>query len=408
MRAIVAMCLMPLALQARAATYYVSTAGSDSNPGTISLPFRSIQRGVNAAANPGDIVYLRGGVYQQGDPRVGSSQILIRNSGTAAAPITLASYPGEKAVIKYTWVDEASWDTQVYGRIAFTAWGGDKVPVGYWVIDGLELDNTGINFFSGRNITVKNVYCHDAGICFGGNIYQCTFDGNIIDFTRSHGMYVSGTQNVFTNNRVTRTGLAPNGSPSGGYGFQLAGYPVGTTYAGPEYYTFQNNSISNNTFAYNRWSGIVSWQPDAKNNTYTNNIFYENGVQSSGAQGITWMSSGGGNILRNNLFYATAPGATADFASSTPQAVSFTESGSIRGADPMFVNGPASYPAGGPDLHLRSGSPAIGKGLTVAESAYDMDHQARSVPYDIGADEFLSGTPTVNAVPAPPKNAMLR
>jgi len=44
------------------ATYYVALGGSDINPGTINSPWATWQKGFNTAV-AGDIVYIRGGVY---------------------------------------------------------------------------------------------------------------------------------------------------------------------------------------------------------------------------------------------------------------------------------------------------------------------------------------------------------
>jgi parallel beta-helix repeat protein len=77
---------------AMAITYYVATDGSDSNSGTsTSAPFRTIQRAMNVVA-PGDNVQIRGGTYRE--------QIESTRGGTAAAPVTVAAYPGEAPVIK--------------------------------------------------------------------------------------------------------------------------------------------------------------------------------------------------------------------------------------------------------------------------------------------------------------------
>src|SRR3989344_1227294 len=64
---------------ASAATYYVATNGTDSNPGTLSLPFRTIQKGVNVAA-AGDTIQVRSGTY---------SPIMISKSGAINQPIVL-------------------------------------------------------------------------------------------------------------------------------------------------------------------------------------------------------------------------------------------------------------------------------------------------------------------------------
>ena len=70
---------------------FVSPAGKDDNPGTIARPFRTVTRGVRDLA-PGMTLFLRKGVYRE-------SVELRRLAGTAKAPITIRSYPGEHAVI---------------------------------------------------------------------------------------------------------------------------------------------------------------------------------------------------------------------------------------------------------------------------------------------------------------------
>lgn len=85
--------------------YYVAPAGSDSNPGTVAAPFKTIQHGINQA-RPGDTVFLRGGVYVE--------TFKVRASGTPGNPITVQSYPGETAVVdgQYTLpaVPSRGWD----------------------------------------------------------------------------------------------------------------------------------------------------------------------------------------------------------------------------------------------------------------------------------------------------------
>ncbi|HYG99962.1 MAG TPA: alkaline phosphatase family protein [Terriglobales bacterium] len=61
---------------------YVSTSGNDLNPGTSTRPFRTIQRGVNAAV-PGTTVHVAPGIYQE--------RVNITKSGTSTARIVLKS-----------------------------------------------------------------------------------------------------------------------------------------------------------------------------------------------------------------------------------------------------------------------------------------------------------------------------
>jgi hypothetical protein len=72
-------------------TRYVSTAGSDFNPGTLSAPFRTIQHAAHTAV-AGDTVRVRGGVYHE--------KVYLPNSGdTISGYITFTSYPGETAIV---------------------------------------------------------------------------------------------------------------------------------------------------------------------------------------------------------------------------------------------------------------------------------------------------------------------
>ena len=85
---------LPTAFKAELAkweTFFVDASkGDDKNDGTLAKPWKSIQHGVNRL-KPGQTLYLRGGVYYE--------KVRLTRSGTAEAPITIASYPGEQAVI---------------------------------------------------------------------------------------------------------------------------------------------------------------------------------------------------------------------------------------------------------------------------------------------------------------------
>src|SRR5260370_16391468 len=64
--------------------YYVSPAGSDSNAGTSVAPFQTIQHAANVV-NPGDMVIVRDGTYNNAAVSgVGSKLIVMSRGGTAA------------------------------------------------------------------------------------------------------------------------------------------------------------------------------------------------------------------------------------------------------------------------------------------------------------------------------------
>jgi hypothetical protein len=77
---------------------FVSPDGNDSNPGTISAPWRTVER-AESQARPGDTIVLRGGNYGA----FGHITYLDAD-GTASAPINVVAYPGETP----TWAGHVS------------------------------------------------------------------------------------------------------------------------------------------------------------------------------------------------------------------------------------------------------------------------------------------------------------
>jgi len=135
-------------------TYYVSTSGSDSNPGTLSRPWKTIQHAADSV-HPGDTVYVRSGVYNK--------LVGIKVSGSAAAGfITFSSYPGEVAI-----VDGASL------KIPGGQWGLFTIESqSYLVINGFEIRNYRTNstadtpigiwvFGAGSDVQILNNHIHD-------------------------------------------------------------------------------------------------------------------------------------------------------------------------------------------------------------------------------------------------------
>lgn len=75
----------------QAVEYYVSPDGSDQNRGTMNRPWRTLEHALGELTS-GDVLYLRGGTYYE-------HGISVNANGSASAPITIQSYPGERAVI---------------------------------------------------------------------------------------------------------------------------------------------------------------------------------------------------------------------------------------------------------------------------------------------------------------------
>jgi hypothetical protein len=75
----------------RNSSFYVSTTGDDSNPGTEVAPWRSVQHAADTVG-AGGTVDVRGGIYEE--------LVSIHASGNASdGYITFRSYPGEIAIL---------------------------------------------------------------------------------------------------------------------------------------------------------------------------------------------------------------------------------------------------------------------------------------------------------------------
>jgi len=202
---------------ATGATFYVSTSGRDSNPGSLSAPWRTIQHAANSVA-AGDTVYVRAGVYNE--------YVSIPVSGSATAGyLTFSSYPGELAIVDGTGLS-----------IPNGQWGLFTIQSqSYIVINGFEIRNykTGSTadvpigvyvFGAGSDIQIINNHVHNItttakgcsanalGMAFYGteapaSLSGIAVSGNQLDHLTtgcSESLSLDGNVDVFsvTNNRI--------------------------------------------------------------------------------------------------------------------------------------------------------------------------------------------------------------
>ena len=112
-----------LATRPTGTTYYVAPTGSDTNPGTITAPFATLQHAAKRAV-AGDTVLARQGTY--------NALVTPPHSGNATnGPITFASYPGELATIDGT---KLAIPGGQYGLITLNS-------VSNVIIEGFQLQN---------------------------------------------------------------------------------------------------------------------------------------------------------------------------------------------------------------------------------------------------------------------------
>ncbi|WP_261305285.1 right-handed parallel beta-helix repeat-containing protein [Paenibacillus andongensis] len=200
-------------VHAAATTYYVATTGNDNNPGTQSLPFATIQKGVNMAgtAGPGSTVIVRGGTYNLTSP------ISITTSGASGSPITIKAFAEEIPVISgqntypnnsnslqtntYSGPDVTNDGVTYHNGQQFTlSWNPlMKITANYITIDGLEVtESYGGGIYAGNSgttryhdIIIRNSNIHenrDWAVQLE-NVDYFTLDGNTVRENGNFGRF---------------------------------------------------------------------------------------------------------------------------------------------------------------------------------------------------------------------------
>jgi len=195
--------------------FYVSTTGSDSNPGTLSSPWRTIQHAADSVQG-GDTVYVRGGVYNE------SVRISVSGSATAGS-ITLQTYPGEQAIIDGTGLVPSTSGPQ--GLINITS-------QSYISIQGFEIRNYQTSSASatpagiwvsgsGSNIRILNNLIHNivttaeaTGSAFGIAVYgtaaPASLDAVTISGNQVYNLKTGTSESVNVDGNVTNFVIANN------------------------------------------------------------------------------------------------------------------------------------------------------------------------------------------------------
>jgi hypothetical protein len=298
-----------------------SPGGSDSAAGTEAAPFRTFRKLISVL-QPGQYGCVRGGTYDE-DPT-------IRVSGTAAAPITITSFPGEWATL--------------YGRLSVED-NVTRVTVQHMTLDGAGAPNDGSSKLPSPTVHGDNVAFisnevtnRHTAICFAvgneshGRAYNVEIRGNRIHdcgvlppTNHQHGIYLHSpccaqvTDNWIHDNADTGVNLFPNADDNyfarnvihgNGDNISFAGRSKGGVCESSD-----NNVIESNVITFPRVrKNITSWSPCGKHGT--------------------------GNVLRRNCVY--------------PPTFEGTEGYALQGnlhVDPRYVD-PANA-----DLRLQAGSP---------------------------------------------------
>jgi hypothetical protein len=147
--------------------FFVSPDGSDTNPGTYSLPWKTIRKATQMIT-AGDSVFIRDGIYNE--------YVAIYQSGTEVEPIVIQAFPGENPII------------DGYGELPRSYTGLVSI-YGDWVrVVGLEIRNSkysGLGLY-GKHNAADNIFAHHS---------------------QKSGIYISGDNGIVENSRVWRNSI---------------------------------------------------------------------------------------------------------------------------------------------------------------------------------------------------------
>jgi Concanavalin A-like lectin/glucanases superfamily/Right handed beta helix region len=355
---------------ASASTFYVATTGSDSNPGTITAPYLTLQQAANKAV-AGDTVIVRDGTYGHAGAVTGGdsantaiSAVVLYNSGTPSAWITFKAENKRSAILDCEMICDSYFNLLNASYIViqdFVITRGYKEGIhSNDAAHHITLRGNEISYIANRSTTVNLGL---DGIYTNPNCHDFIFDGNAIhDIGRTnynwldHGLYLHGSNYTITNNIFYNT--------SRGWAIQMAD-------------GLSNVQIANNSFAFPgaQDGQIMMWNTQS-NLTIQNNIFYA----PTNYAISRYTSSVSSCSIDHNLVY----GASGMMADSSGCTLGVNQ----VGPNPMFVNiATAPY-----DFHVQTGGPGIDAGVNLAAVTRDFYGATRpqGSSTDAGASEYVA------------------
>jgi hypothetical protein len=434
-------------------TYFVDVNGNNNNSGSILNPFKTIFK-ASQVAQPGDFVYVRGGVYRNtdfndGDIWNGSSAGRIICNGTASQYITFQPYLNEEVIFEF----DANYGIQI-SNSSYVIFKGFKVKgIGenityaeaqanwglYKLPDGSIHDITGNeslmplpsgttkpSYYNGRGLVANS--CHHVKL-INNTIYNCPSSG----IRGEQSDYIEIIGNIVYNNTYwTTQGVGAitiaeatnidnindvkfkieqnlvyenenkliSWNPSKSFITYVIDEGSGIFLTrNKDTYLYGKIKISNNIVYKSGASGIMSHFTDRAIITF--NTLYYNGASNDGFPGGIGINNTDGVIIANNIVYARptkwAIGTTAQPNTnySVESNIVYNENSSqsvYNNISSGWVNvNPQFINETASDFNLQPISPAINSSSINHSENFDFYNNFRiDVINDIGAIEYTS------------------
>ncbi len=374
--------------------YFVATTGSSGNSGLAIGSEKQTIAQATALMSTSDRLFIRGGTYAE--------TITSIPSGTAGLPTTIQAYQDEPVILQ-----------PASGANVINVDSGSYKSFQGLVLDAINMTETAVQIAHSGAATVGDphhctfVRCelkngNTSGMIIGPDAYfnevhNClVHDNGRAGFYLYHGIYISGQSNLVDNCNI---------STNVGYGIHCY-----NEYTSPHNSLASNNIVSNSTFASNGStgggfvSGILVSQGDA--NFIYNNICHDNNYA-----GIrVWDGSTNAKIYNNTCYQnGSLPGSTEGYGIRIEPAVPSTtvannicrqnltsdylDSGSGTTSTTNFTASIAQFVnVSQNNYHLLSTSPAIAF-ATQSNSLFttDKDGATRGSTWDAGAYQYAPG-----------------
>ena len=417
-------------------TFYVAKNGNDSNIGSESLPWLTIQKAANSLIT-GDSVLVKSGTYNE--------RVIVQNSGTLNHFIVFSNYQNDVVTIDG---NNISWGSSWNGLFdvsdknyieikGFRILNADYA--GIWTENSAHIRilnnytyntfSSGIGIWDSNNISIQNneveLACNDGGQeCITlANSFNCQIFENNVHHNGPGNEGGEGIDakagshdiNIFENevhHLNSRLGIYADAWDLHTYNINIynniihhcseSGLAVASENGGLiEYVNIYNNIIYHNQYGgieLGNWSDVNFPGPKPiKHIKIINNTCYKNGDYNNGwGYGIVIDNPNATDIIiRNNI-------CSENSAQLAIQQIGTTEiadhnlifgnniaTGTIYGSD-SIVSNPLFVDANNFNFHLQNNSPAIDKGnsLDAPSSDFENNNRPLGLNFDIGAFEY--------------------
>jgi hypothetical protein len=393
--------------------YFVSATGSDTNAGSYTAPWLTLAHAASTMA-AGSITYVENG-YEQSTVKSNNTGLILRQSGTASAPLAIVGYPNSSVTIGTTGSTTGVSITGNYWVLANLLFRGSQTAVSIGNETGIRLAG---NDISCPTATVSGACISASGgssFAILGNSIHNNGAATSTNLASYEAMYLLNTNSVEIGWNVIANTLGCNaiGVHSSGalqysylvhdnyiYGTPCEAIALGTVDPSQGAVSIYNNIIQSSgtgpapagTSQGYGYAAIVIGGGSSTPAQVYNNTIYDAGA--FGGESAGAIRALGAVNLTNNIFYLL----------SSEQYVSLDTTLSwLTGTNNLFYGAGsplgvfANSVAGNPDFvsvstnnfHLTAGSPAIDAGATVSLATdYDGVPRPQGPAYDIGAYEY--------------------